>query len=246
MSDNLSLFVACREVPDNAKKAILGGRLKGKTDINPLWRIKKLTEMFGPCGVGWKTTDEQYHTEKCESTGEIAVFCTLRLQYVDPETHEWSAPIFGIGGSMLIALESGYTADGKKTKVLYLDDEAYKKANTDAISVACKQFGMGASVYWEQDNTKYTGRNSDQPAPTVTKTQTVPPAPAVDRAAEIQRITTAYQTTRSNIEATIVEAINAGELQNINGNLITMSDSDFIRCMAAVEKRFRGAVGGAA
>ena len=179
MNDNLSLFAACREVPDNAKKAIIGGRLKGKTDINPLWRIKKLTEMFGPCGVGWKTTDEKYHTEKCESTGEIAVFCTLRLQYVEPETHEWSAPIFGIGGSMLIALESGYTADGKKTKVLYLDDEAYKKANTDAISVACKQLGMGASVYWEQDNTKYTGRNSDQPAATVTKTNVYDPRPLI-------------------------------------------------------------------
>ena len=179
MNDNLSLFAAGREVPDNAKKAIIGGRLKGKTDINPLWRIKKLTEMFGPCGVGWKTTDEQYHTEKCESTGEIAVFCTIRLQYVDPETCEWSAPIFGIGGSMLIALESGYTADGKKTKVLYLDDEAYKKANTDAISVACKQLGMGASVYWEQDNTKYTGRNSDQPAATVTKTTVYDPRPLI-------------------------------------------------------------------
>lgn len=246
MSDNLSLFSACREVPDNAKKAITAGRLKGKTDINPLWRIKKLTEMFGPCGVGWKTTDEQYHTEKCESNGEIAVFCTLRLQYIDPETHEWSAPIFGIGGSMLIALENAYTDDGKKTKVLHLDDEAYKKANTDAISVACKQLGMGASVYWEQDNTKYTGRNSDQPAPTVTKTQTVPPSPAVDRKAETERIMDTYNTTYSNIVATIKNCIDADELRNINGDLTTISDADFMRCMAAVEKRFRGAVGGAA
>lgn len=244
MRDNLLIFRACREVPADAKKPILGGRLKGKTDINPMWRIKQLTEMFGPCGVGWKTTDEQYHTEKCDSTGEIAVFCTLRLQYIDPESNEWSAPIFGIGGSMLIALESGYTADGKKTKVLYLDDEAYKKANTDAISVACKQLGMGASVYWEQDNTKYTGRNSDQPSATVAK---VPPtAPGVDRRAETERIMKAYDTTYSNIVATIKICIDADELRNINGDMTTMSDADFVRCMAAVEKRFRGAAGGAA
>ncbi|WP_254555280.1 hypothetical protein, partial [Salmonella enterica] len=30
------------------------GRLKGMTDINPMWRIKALTEQFGPCGIGWK------------------------------------------------------------------------------------------------------------------------------------------------------------------------------------------------
>lgn len=23
------------------------------TDINPMWRIKRLTEIFGPVGVGW-------------------------------------------------------------------------------------------------------------------------------------------------------------------------------------------------
>ena len=51
--DNLFFYEKGREVPANAKREIDGGRLKGKTDINPMWRIKKLTELFGPCGIGW-------------------------------------------------------------------------------------------------------------------------------------------------------------------------------------------------
>ena len=51
-TEKLSIYNQCKTVPDEAKKEIKGGRLKGMTDINPMWRIKKLTEMFGPCGIG--------------------------------------------------------------------------------------------------------------------------------------------------------------------------------------------------
>ena len=53
MSDNMRIYDAVRSVPEKAKRAITGGRLKGKTDINPMWRIEALTEQFGPCGDGW-------------------------------------------------------------------------------------------------------------------------------------------------------------------------------------------------
>ena len=42
----------------------------------------------------------------------------------------------------------------------YVSDECFKMATTDAISVACKQLGIGADVYWEKDETKY--RSNDQ------------------------------------------------------------------------------------
>ena len=44
MMENMELYNAFREVPENAKKSIRGGRLKGMTDINPMWRIQALTE----------------------------------------------------------------------------------------------------------------------------------------------------------------------------------------------------------
>ena len=40
MNDNLALYNALRTVPQTAKKEIQAGKLKGFTDINPMWRIK--------------------------------------------------------------------------------------------------------------------------------------------------------------------------------------------------------------
>ena len=51
--ENLRIYEQCRSVPETAKKEINGGRLNGKTDIIPMWRIKILTEQFGPIGIGW-------------------------------------------------------------------------------------------------------------------------------------------------------------------------------------------------
>lgn len=141
--DKMATYNAFAEVPANAKKTITGGRLKGMTDINPMWRIKMLTERYGPCGTGWKyvITDKQIVSG---TEGEICVFMDIDL-FVK-ENGEWSEAIQGTGGSKLVCKES---------KGLYTNDECFKMALTDAISVACKALGMGANVYWESGRTKY-------------------------------------------------------------------------------------------
>ena len=137
--DNLEIYNKVKNVPPEAKKSIAAGRLKGMTDINPMWRIKTLTEVFGVAGVGWYS--EITHTQIDEgSSGEkmVSVFVNVYVK----QGNEWSKPVPGVGGAMLIAKESAG---------LRLDDEAYKKAYTDALSVAFKAFGVGASVYFEKD-----------------------------------------------------------------------------------------------
>ena len=52
--DNLRFYEQLRNVPQGALKPIQAGRLKGKSDINPVWRIQAMTSVFGPCGIGWK------------------------------------------------------------------------------------------------------------------------------------------------------------------------------------------------
>ena len=143
--DNLKIYNTVREVPPEAKKNIAGGRLKGMTDINPMWRIKKLTEVFGVCGIGWKYEIVDRWIETAMAKDEITANIIINL-YIKAENGEWSEPIPGIGGSMLVASE---------TKGLYVNDECYKMALTDAISVASKALGMGADVYWDKDTTKY-------------------------------------------------------------------------------------------
>lgn len=141
--ENLATYNAFAEVPDNAKKTINAGRLKGMTDINPMWRIMMLTERYGPCGTGWKyvITDKQIVPG---AEGVICVF--LDIDLFVKENGAWSEAIQGTGGSQLVS---------KENKGLYTNDECFKMALTDAISVACKALGMGANVYWQSGRTKY-------------------------------------------------------------------------------------------
>ena len=149
--DNLSIYERVRSVPTEAKKAIEAGSLKGKSDINPMWRIKKLTEVFGPVGFGWYTEVVKSWTEVDENS-DVAVFVDINL-YVQKDG-QWSKPIYGNGGNKLISHDRKYE-NGTQVLVPYLDDDAYKKAYTDAISVAAKALGVGADVYFEKDVTKY-------------------------------------------------------------------------------------------
>ena len=160
---NMRIYEAVRFVPEQAKKKITGGRLAGMTDINSMWRIKVLTEQFGPCGEGWYTSDVNYWQDRLDNNGSVALFCSLLLHVkIDGA---WSEPIYGIGGNTLVAAEKSG---------LRIDDEAYKKAYTDAISVACKALGIGADVYFEKDVTKYSEYEgeSEQPAQQPAKQQT--------------------------------------------------------------------------
>ena len=141
--EKMEIYNRVRQVPDEAKKAISAGRLKGMTDINPMWRIKKLTEEFGPCGVGWWTKITDRWTETIGD--ETCAFVDLEL-YIKVGD-EWSKPITGSGGSKLAT---------KERSGVYVSDECYKMAETDALSVACKKLGIGADVYFSADRTKYS------------------------------------------------------------------------------------------
>lgn len=151
--NNLDMWERVRAVPKEAQKIIGGGKLKGFTDINPMWRLKTLTNLFGPCGEGWYTEIVNHWVEP-GTDGRIAAFVGANLFYKLPNG-EWSKPVYGVGGSTLTDIEK----DMPRTS-----DEAYKMAYTDAISVCCKALGMGADIYWDKDKTKYTTPN-DSPEP---------------------------------------------------------------------------------
>ena len=143
MSDKMEIYNRVRQVPKEAQKPISAGQLKGMTDINPMWRIKKLTEEFGPCGIGWWTKVTDRWTETVGD--ETCAFVDLEL-YIKVGD-EWSKPITGSGGSKLAT---------KERSGVYVSDECYKMAETDALSVACKKLGIGADVYFSADRTKYS------------------------------------------------------------------------------------------
>ena len=141
--NKMDLYNSLRKVPEEAKKTIAAGRLKGFTDINPMWRIKALTEAFGPCGIGWwyEITDKRIEAYK----DEIKAFVDIKLFYV--LDGKFSQPVVGTGGASFVTMEKSGA---------YVSDECFKMALTDAISVAAKSLGVGADVYYDKDRDKYT------------------------------------------------------------------------------------------
>ena len=148
MDDNLKYYRLLAEAPQEALKTIQAGRLKGMSDINPMWRIKVMTETFGPCGFGWKYEITRQWQETYGQ--EVKTFVNINL-YVRIDG-EWSEPIPGTGGSATVAAEKSG---------LYVSDECYKMALTDALSVAMKALGVAANVY-SGKNATYDTKYSQQ------------------------------------------------------------------------------------
>lgn len=154
MGNNMIFYDYGRSVPEVAMKPINAGRLKGMSDINPMWRIKTLTEMFGPCGVGWWYEIIDKRLEHDPISRQTAAFVEIKLFYIDPESGKESHGIPGLGGASFVAQERNGA---------YMSDECEKMALTDAISVAAKALGIAADVYFAKDRTKYDTLQPKEP-----------------------------------------------------------------------------------
>ena len=138
--------------PAQTKAFSRAGGFKG-TAIKPVYTEQKMTETFGPCGTGWGFTEPQFQLVP-GSDGQVAVYCWLSLWYVDNGTR--SDPVPGVGGDMVIV---------KQSSGLRTDDEAFKKAFTDAIGNAMKHLGMSADVHMGRfDDSKYVQERREEEA----------------------------------------------------------------------------------
>jgi len=122
--------------PKQTKPFQRPGGFKG-TAIKPIWNIMRLTEHFGPMGIGWGTKEPKFNVIDTGAGGEILVYCILECWYKDRETGE-TGIIFGVGGDR---------AASKRSGAMFADDEAYKKCYTDALANAFLRLGVSADVH---------------------------------------------------------------------------------------------------
>ena len=173
-SDNLHIYKQVQSVPEDAQKPFESSWGKTLTEINGMWRIQKLTELFGPCGEGWFT--EVTRQERVDfPNGEVCVFTDINLYLKDTKTGRWSKPIRGTGGNRLVLKN----ADG-----LFIDDEAYKKAYTDALGIACKALGFGADIYWGRNDSKYDSGTATTASPSAKASDSKPETAAAPQKTE--------------------------------------------------------------
>jgi hypothetical protein len=128
-----------RTDPKHTKGFSRAGGFKG-TAIKPMWVWQRLTELFGPCGTGWGFGQPTFQV--VQSDKETLVYCTVSAWHGDKNNTLW-----GVGGDKVVtARQSG----------AFCDDEAFKKAFTDALMNAFKFLGVAADVHMGLfDDNKY-------------------------------------------------------------------------------------------
>lgn len=133
------------EVTDpRATTAFDRGGFKG-TAIKPIWMVKRMTEQFGTCGIGWGICEPTFQV--VPAGNEILVYCTVSIWITEPGQR-----ICGVGGDMVLQTFK----KGKPEEYQKADDEAFKKAYTDALSNAMKFLGMGADIHMGRfEDSKY-------------------------------------------------------------------------------------------
>lgn len=232
---NLRFYNKGCEVPADALKSIQAGRLKGMSDVNPMWRMKRMTEIFGPVGFGWKYTIdrqwvEEYVTDTIESKTpyqpqvpaerdergkvikegiaekhetttrtrnyEVKCFCNVSLYVRDPETKEWSAAIPGNGGSAIVSKERGGA---------YVNDEGYKMALSDALSIAMKPLGIGGNIWY---GPKANGHNESK--------YEAATRPESTQSAHRPAATSGYAYTGEQLNAALTETQNCTTIEQLN------------------------------
>ena len=110
---------------------------KRLTTIDPMYQIQMMTDLFGPVGLGWAYHVDYTYTDK-------NVFAEVTIRYRKEPSLEWNQ--FGPVSSV----QALYKKNGG------LDDEAPKKAMTDAMTKGFSHLGISADVFLGLfDNNKY-------------------------------------------------------------------------------------------
>jgi hypothetical protein len=144
--------------PGATKPFSRAGGFKG-TGVKPMWILRRMTEQFGPAGVGWGVNEPKFETV-IATEGEVLVYCTVSCWHGSKDNVLW-----GVGGDKAVAIRSGK---------LFTDDEAFKKAFTDAINNAFKSLGVAADIHMGLfDDDKYVSAMEREFAEASDKTEKI-------------------------------------------------------------------------
>ena len=112
------------------------------TTIDPMSQIMKMTEVFGPVGEGW-TYRVNYIYHGMDNTQTAVVFAEVSVA-----VHKIEDVFIHYGP--VCSVQKLYRKTGA------LDDEAPKKAMTDAMTKAFSHLGLSADIFLGMhDNSKY-------------------------------------------------------------------------------------------
>lgn len=135
--------------PAHTKEFKRAGGFSG-TAIKPMFSYHRMTEEFGPCGVGWGINKPEFQVVPAGE--DVLVYCTVSIWHEKAEN-----VVYGVGGDKVAS---------KNKNGVFTDDEAFKKAYTDGVTNALKMIGVGADVHMGMfDDQKYVNSMRTEYAP---------------------------------------------------------------------------------
>jgi len=124
----------CKTNPDYTR-SVPSSYGKKITSIDPMYQIQCMTETFGPVGLGWKYNVKYTYQDSL-------VFAEVSIHYCVHDNWFEYGPVCSV--------QNLFKKNGN------LDDEAPKKAMTDAMTKAFSHLGMSADVFLGKfDDSKY-------------------------------------------------------------------------------------------
>lgn len=161
--NGLRIWQCLDRVPKEAQRSFDNGKFKG-TDINTTFRLKRMTDVFGPIGLGWGYTiaEEQFRDGAPKLVNNVPVgyevlHCIrLRLWYIDPETKE-RGEVEHFGQTLFVRWVVNKSA-------FSTDEDAPKKSLTDALGKCLSMLGFAAEIYSGQWNDSKYESFSTSPA----------------------------------------------------------------------------------
>lgn len=132
--------------PNHTKKFTKGGGFSG-TAINATYTRKRLTDAFGPVGLGWGVTVLEFRDVHLQG-GPSLNFAHIKFWYYPNGCKEIDGVLQTIGERASFDQVGGTELGGtRKSGAAFGDDEAYKKSLTDALSKAASEIGIAADVH---------------------------------------------------------------------------------------------------
>ena len=132
--DNMHIWnQVCETDPDYTKEV---GYRGGFTSIVPQYQKQRMTETFGPCGIGWGAEAEWEEIVRDEGTDSACtiVKCLVRVWYRDP--HDGAIRYLPPVKAKATACENGRE-----------DLDSDKKCFTDAFTKSVSDIGLNADVF---------------------------------------------------------------------------------------------------
>jgi hypothetical protein len=136
--------------PKHTKKVSQG--LRSFTSVAPYHQIRMATEVFGSYGDTWGLFDIEHNFKEFPG-GEVLIFSTGNFKYTMPNgTKEGLNCYFPISSSIKMYYT---TAKGKQV----LDEDAFKKIETDMTTKALSKLGFNADIFLGMyDDNHYVAR----------------------------------------------------------------------------------------